>query len=128
MSDNKDAMSFVADWIAHQYDNELGPSCMYSDLHNAFRTKCGRNALGLRNALQHYVKLGDVEVSKGSNFTSQMYSIAGAVKESAPAQSEVLVLQTDDNVRSVQPVSDPSASSSELPKYHLHFKKNNHLN
>lgn len=90
-----DAMTFVGNWIARLYDSELHPASMYNDLHNVYRNKYGRNALGLRNALQHYVKLGAVETAKGSSY-QQMYTLAGTSDDLEEPTQEFLSLQTDD--------------------------------
>jgi hypothetical protein len=120
--ETRDAMTFVANWIARQYDDELSVSSPYNELHNAFRSKYGRNALGLRNALQHYAKLGELEISKG-NHASQTYTIAGA--EIAPSSVEILPLQTDDH-RIAAPVvassvsvnvGEPPANDTKYPHY-----------
>jgi hypothetical protein len=91
-----DAMAFVAGWVAGTYSSELTSASAYNDLYNVFRSKYGRNALGLRNALQHYVKLGEIETSKGNTY-SQIYILAGAAREEDDTQ-EIHALQTDDNI------------------------------
>lgn len=90
-----DAMAFVAGWVAGKYSAELASASAYNDLYNVFRSKYGRNALGLRNALQHYVKLGEIESSKGNSY-SQMYVLANAAQNEDTTQ--VHALQTDDNI------------------------------
>ena len=96
-------MTFVANWIARQYDDELSVSSPYNELHNVFRSKYGRNALGLRNALQHFAKLGELDISKGTH-ASQTYTIVGAEVEETPVP-EILPLQTDDRVVPPPPVA-----------------------
>lgn len=90
------AMSFVANWIAGNYSGELASSSVYNDLHNLFRSKYGRNAMGLRNALQHYVKNGDIQASKGGGY-AQMYVLAGAAQDDEDTQ-EAHALPTDETI------------------------------
>ena len=116
-------MTFVANWIARQYDDELSVSSPYNELHNVFRSKYGRNALGLRNALQHFAKLGELEISKGTH-ASQTYTIVGAEVEERPVP-EILPLQTDDRVVPPPPVASNvtngnSANDTKYPISHTH--------
>lgn len=97
MGEEGDALTFVANWIARKYDEELSPTSLYNDLNSVFRSKFGRNALGLRNALQHYARLGEIEASKGANYSSQLYTIAGTSNTTPPPAPEVISLQTEDN-------------------------------
>lgn len=114
MEESGDAMDFVANWVGGTYSPDLSSSAMYNDLHNLFRNKYGRNALGLRNALQHYVKLGSVEAAKGTGY-SQMYTIAGATQAEP---EEVHTLPTDDVVSRNHGLTDnPQANDQPSTKY-----------
>ena len=105
-----DAMAFVGGWVAGTYSSELASASAYNDLYNVFRSKYGRNALGLRNALQHYVKLGEIDASKGTSY-SQVYTLASAAQEDAT--QEVHALQTDDIVVTTIPGTYTIATSGD---------------
>lgn len=119
MAEEGDAMTFVADWVGGRHE-ELGATSLYNDLSNLFRTKYGRNALGLRNALQHYVKLGLIEGSKGS-YSSQTYSIVGMDDDGGGGDGEDALQEgfmnnpVEDNVAPVVQVAAATSPVDQQP-------------